>query len=284
MNREVPSSWAVCSLQQVDHAVGQALFAQHDVQLAAGGDLLQDFQLAQPHERRVVLASSLAVLAWLRMAAVSSRRTIRLASAAFLASVTLFIRSFISPGRMMSRMPTEIDLQTQLTGAADERSLPARSATASLSVRNASSSRVPTTARRASCASRYSACRASSDHADGLPGVDDAVGHHGVQAQRDLVGRHDVLAGDVEHRLAQVDLDDLDLGHVLPEGVPPGGSVSTYSPSWNSTPTWCGSTVPDVEHALGHAPNGRSTGRSWCSKRTLRASTTSTCTSRSAVQ
>src|SRR6266542_2726224 len=34
--------------------------------------------------------SSLAVLAWLRMAAVSSRRTIRLASAAFLASVTLF--------------------------------------------------------------------------------------------------------------------------------------------------------------------------------------------------
>ena len=48
------------------------------------------------------------MLAWLRMAAVSSRRTIRLASAAFLASVTLFIRSFISPGRITSRIPTEI--------------------------------------------------------------------------------------------------------------------------------------------------------------------------------
>jgi hypothetical protein len=52
-------------------------------------------------------SSSLAVLAWLRMAAVSSRRTIRLASAAFLASVTLFIRSFMSPGRITSRIPTE---------------------------------------------------------------------------------------------------------------------------------------------------------------------------------
>ena len=63
-------------------------------------------------------ASSLAVLAWLRMAAVSSRRVIRLASAAFLASVTLFIRSFMSPGRIMSRMPDRDDLQAQLAGPA----------------------------------------------------------------------------------------------------------------------------------------------------------------------
>jgi hypothetical protein len=48
--------------------------------------------------------SSLAVLAWLRMAAVSSQRAISLASAAFLvASVTLFIRSFMLPGRMVRR-------------------------------------------------------------------------------------------------------------------------------------------------------------------------------------
>ncbi len=47
-------------------------------------------------------SNSLAVLTWLRMAAVSSWRAIKLASAAFLASVTLFIRSFISPGRITS--------------------------------------------------------------------------------------------------------------------------------------------------------------------------------------
>jgi len=37
-------------------------------------------------------------LAWLRKAAVSSRRKTKLASAAFRASLTLFIRSFMSPG------------------------------------------------------------------------------------------------------------------------------------------------------------------------------------------
>jgi hypothetical protein len=37
------------------------------------------------------------------MAAVSSRRTMRLASAAVLASVTLFIRAAISPGKIGAR-------------------------------------------------------------------------------------------------------------------------------------------------------------------------------------
>jgi hypothetical protein len=46
-------------LQQVDHLVGQALFAwvlfpQHDVELARGSDLFEDFQFPQPHEDRIV--------------------------------------------------------------------------------------------------------------------------------------------------------------------------------------------------------------------------------------
>ena len=32
-----------------------ALLAQHDVELAAGGNLLEDLQFAQPHERRAAL-------------------------------------------------------------------------------------------------------------------------------------------------------------------------------------------------------------------------------------
>ena len=37
-------------LQQVQHPVGQPFLAQDDVELARHGDLLQHFQLAQPHE------------------------------------------------------------------------------------------------------------------------------------------------------------------------------------------------------------------------------------------
>ena len=51
---------------------------------------------------------------------------------------TLFIRSFMSPSRITSRMPTEVTF------------------------RNWSSSRTPITAYRANCASRYSAWRVSS--------------------------------------------------------------------------------------------------------------------------
>jgi len=106
-------------------------------------------------------SSSLAVLAWLRMAAVSSRRTIRLASAAFLASVTLFIRSFMSPGRITSRIPAETIVRPKsVTRRRTESS--SSLATTSLSVRNWSSSRAPTMARNANCVSRYRAWRTSS--------------------------------------------------------------------------------------------------------------------------
>jgi hypothetical protein len=40
-----------------------------------------------------------------------------------------------------------------------------------------------------------------------------------VHAQRDLVGRHDLLAGDVERLLAQVDLDDAGVARAAPPGV-----------------------------------------------------------------
>src|SRR5262245_15906739 len=55
MKRGAPRSWACHRLQQIDHAVGQALFAEQNVQLRRGGDLLEHFQFTQAHERRVVL-------------------------------------------------------------------------------------------------------------------------------------------------------------------------------------------------------------------------------------
>src|SRR5262245_18892783 len=40
-------------LQHVEHALGEALVAQDDLELAARGDLLENLKLAQPHQRRV---------------------------------------------------------------------------------------------------------------------------------------------------------------------------------------------------------------------------------------
>ncbi len=94
-----------------------------------------------------------AVLSWLRTAAVSSRRAMRCASAAVLASVTLLSSSFISPGKMTSRTPTD-DTSTPSAAARGRSRWASSRATASLSVRNVSSVRSPTAARRASWASR----------------------------------------------------------------------------------------------------------------------------------
>ena len=49
--------------------------------------------------------------------------------------------------------------------------------------------------------------------------VHDPVGHQGVHAQGDLVGRHDFLTADIHHRFAQVDLDHFRFRRVAPEGV-----------------------------------------------------------------
>ena len=46
-----------------------------------------------------------------------------------------------------------------------------------------------------------------------------AADHDDVQTQRDLVGRHDILAGNVEGRLAHVEHLHLERRHVLPESV-----------------------------------------------------------------
>ena len=42
-------------LQHVHDALRQSLVPEHDVELGRGGDLFQGFQLAQAHERWVVL-------------------------------------------------------------------------------------------------------------------------------------------------------------------------------------------------------------------------------------
>jgi hypothetical protein len=52
-----------------------------------------------------------------------------------------------------------------------------------------------------------------------VPSVRYAVRHQGVETQRHLVGRHDLLAGDIEDLGARVHRHDLDLGDVLPEGI-----------------------------------------------------------------
>ena len=163
-------------------------------------------------------ASSFAVLAWLRMAAVSSRRAIRLASAAFLASVTLFIRSFISPGRITSRMPTEAIWRP--SSPARRRTFSSISlATASLSVRTTSSSastdRGPQDKLRVAVQRLPHVVRLT----ERLASIDDLVGHHSVQPQSDLVGRHDLLTADIDHRLPQVDLHHLGVRRALPECV-----------------------------------------------------------------
>ena len=150
--------------------------------------------------------SSLAVLAWLRMAAVSSRRAIRLASAAFLASVTLFIRSFMSPGRITSRMPTEAISRPRLTRPAAQPLLELLRHGVLVReerVELAAADDGPQRELRFAVERLPHVVRL----ADGLTSRHDLVGHHGVEPQRDLVGRHDLLAADVEHRLAQVDLD-----------------------------------------------------------------------------
>ena len=46
------------------------------------------------------------------------------------------------------------------------------------------------------------------DRGDGLQRVGHLEGHDRVQAQRHLVGGHDLLAGDVHDLLAQVDVED----------------------------------------------------------------------------
>ena len=74
-------------------------FAKHDVEPAATSDLLQDFQFPQSHQRRVAGQQFGRV-----GLAANGRRFfaagIKVASAAFLASVTRIIRSFMSLGRM----------------------------------------------------------------------------------------------------------------------------------------------------------------------------------------
>jgi hypothetical protein len=122
------------------------------------------FSSASISRRRISIgfcSSRRAVFACEGMAAVSSRRVMSAASAAFCASMTLFMSSFMSPGSTTSRMPSETT--SGPIPATRERSAPSRSrATASFSPSSASSVRAPTTARRASCASRQSAWRWSS--------------------------------------------------------------------------------------------------------------------------
>src|SRR5262249_5277740 len=55
--------------------------------------------------------------------------------------------------------------------------------------------------------------------ADCLASIDNAVSHVGVDAERDLVSRHDFLTADIGRGFALVDFDNTGVGRSLPEGV-----------------------------------------------------------------
>src|ERR1700691_1711123 len=83
------------------------------------GDLFQRLELLQPHSNRGFPSISLAVLSSDRLAAVSSRRRIRLAGACFSAVTTWFRISRMSPGGMMSLSAISLTGQDFLPGHLD---------------------------------------------------------------------------------------------------------------------------------------------------------------------
>ena len=179
--------------------------------------------------------SSLAVLAWLRMAAVSSRRAIRLASASFRAAVTLFISSFMSPGRIRSRIPTETTSRP-ISVARRRRPSSSSRATASFSTSSWSSSRTPITPRSSSWASRYSDCRRSSDWPRARRG---SVTLNVTTALTRRVTLSAVMiswppTSTCDSRRSSVTIRTS--AAPFQKAYEPGGRVSTYRPSMNSTP------------------------------------------------
>jgi len=94
-------------LQVMGHAFRQPLIIKHGSEFAVRSNSFRTFS-SRSRINVGLSASTFAALAWLRMAAASSRRTIRFASAAFLASATLFISYLNSPSRMMAFTPTEM--------------------------------------------------------------------------------------------------------------------------------------------------------------------------------
>src|SRR4029453_6184588 len=52
-----------------------------------------------------------------------------------------------------------------------------------------------------------------------LASIDNGVGDVGVDAQRNLVSRHDLLAADIGRGLTLIDFDNASVGRSLPEGV-----------------------------------------------------------------
>src|SRR5881398_1207647 len=82
--------------------VADVAVAEDEGGLGASQDVLEHFHFLEAREDRV-FGEQPVVLAWLRAAAVSSRRRMRLASASLVAAMTWLSSVFMSPGRTMSR-------------------------------------------------------------------------------------------------------------------------------------------------------------------------------------
>ena len=172
-------------------------------------------------------ASSLAVLAWLRIAAVSSRRDDQVGLGRLLGLRDL-VHQVLHLARQDHVADTDRDdLQTQLAGTPADRLLDLladRVLVGQERVEFAGADHGPQRQLRLAVQRLPHVVR----RADRLAGVDDAVGHDGVQPQRDLVGRHDLLTADVEpsSRAGRLRQRWASAGP-FQKAYWPGGSVST---------------------------------------------------------
>ena len=146
--------------QKVDDLVGEALLAKDDVELAAGGDLLQDFQLTQPHEGRAVRQQLGRVgLAANRRRLLSPRDQVGLGC---LPGFRHLVHQVLHLARQNHVTNADRgDRQTEFARPTPEGllDLPRNGV---LVGQEDVELRAPTAARSTSCVSRYSACRTSS--------------------------------------------------------------------------------------------------------------------------
>ena len=163
-------------------------------------------------------AITFAVLSSERVAFVSSRRRMMLASASFSAVTTLLRMSRISPGRITSLTaisPTEtpivaMSVRTRSTASISAVTLSARISSRFLRAQRLAERELQRAVERIG---------EVLDRGRGLDRIDDLVLGRDVDAQRDAVAGQDLLAGDVDRLAAQVDDLDRRLAGHRPEHV-----------------------------------------------------------------
>src|SRR5262245_23709658 len=193
--------WRDCSgqgrrlLQQVSHAVGKALLAEHDREATSRSNLLQNLQLTHTHERRVLDQQLGRVgLAADRGRFLTPRDQVGL-------SGLLGLRDLVHQVLHLARQDyvpntDRSDLQTQLTstlanGLLDllaDRVLANQEGVEFTCANDGPQSQLRLAIQRLTNVVRRANCLAS---------IDNAVRNVGVDTQRYLVSRHDLLTADI---------------------------------------------------------------------------------------